>query len=91
MTGRRAPPLDWVMCKLVDGLCQAFFGASPRLTTWRRLYLQGLPQMALERLIALRGAVNHEIQEWQNNGARTLPAVKFQRGPGGMPGQEVSF
>jgi len=47
--------------------------------------------MALERLIALRGAVNHEIQEWQNNGARTLPAVKFQRGPGGMPGQEVSF
>jgi len=85
------PPLDWVMCKLVDGLCQAFFGASPRLTTWRRLYMQGLPQMALERLIALRGAVDREIGQWRSNGDHTPTGVGFQRGPGGMPGREVTF
>jgi len=85
------PPLDWVMCKVVDGLCLAFFGLSPKLTTWRRLYMQGLPQRAFERLFALRDAVDGEIQEWQNNGDYALPAVGFQRGPGGMRGQEVTF
>ena len=86
-----SPPLDWVMCKLVDSLCLAFFGQSPRLTTWRRLYMQGIPRRALERLFALRDAVDRDIQEWQSNGEHALPAVKIQRGPGGMPGQEVTF
>jgi hypothetical protein len=69
------PPLDWALCKTVDTLCYAVFGASPRLTFWRRVYMQGLPALSFNRLVALHNAVGREVQVWQKFAARSRDYV----------------
>ena len=88
-----SPPLDLLMCKAVDALCYAAFGASPRLAFWRRVYVQGLPAMCFTRLLALQDAVGREVDVWQKHAARNRDyapsAVGFGSGVNG--GREVQF
>jgi hypothetical protein len=69
------PPLDFMLCKTVDLLCAAMFGASPRLTFWRRVYMQGLPPLSFNRLLALHDAVGREVQAWEKFAARSRDYV----------------
>ncbi|MEI6076976.1 MAG: hypothetical protein WCS94_15455, partial [Verrucomicrobiota bacterium] len=86
-------PLDWVMCKTVDTLCQAMFGFSPRLTFWRRVYMQGLPALSFSRLLALHDAVGREVEVWQKFAARSRDYVPSEivLGRGVKGGREVSL
>ena len=88
-----APPLDLAMCKAVDALCFAMFGASPRLTFWMRVYAQGLPALCFNRLLALQDAIGREVDAWQKQAARNrdyVPAaVGF--GPRVNGGREIQF
>ncbi len=88
-----AAPLDWAMCKGVDAVCLAMFGASPRLTFWMRVYAQGLPALCFTRLLALQTAVGREVEIWQRHVSRhrdyAPAAVAFGRAVNG--GREVQF
>jgi hypothetical protein len=68
-------PLDFMLCKTVDLLCMAAFGTSPRLTFWRRVYMQGLPTLSFNRLLALHDAVGREVEVWQKFAARSRDYV----------------
>jgi len=87
------PPLDWAMCKAVDLLCVAMFGASPRLTFWRQVYMQGLPALSFNRLLALHDAVWREVQTWQKFAARSRDYVPSEivLGRSVKGGREVSM
>lgn len=88
-----SPPLDATLCKLVDGLCFLMFGASPRLAFWRRVYMQGLPQMSYNRLLALQGAVGREVEIWEKFAARSRDYVPSEivLGRGVNGGKEIGL
>lgn len=69
------PPLDWRLCQAVDTLCLAAFGTSPRLTYWRRVYMQGLPAQCFNRLNELHSAVSRELKMWEQHAARSRDYV----------------
>ena len=85
------PPLDWAMCNAVDLLCQGMFGFSPRLKFWRQVYMQGLPELSFNRLLALHDAVGREVQVWQKFAARSRDYVPsgFNFGRSVNGGKEV--
>jgi hypothetical protein len=82
---------DYRLARLVDGLCYAFFGTSPRLTYWVRLYRQGLRGAACERLEQLRDATTRELGIIRRSGDFEPGGIGFRPAEGGLPGQEVVF
>ena len=88
-----SPPLDWMLCRTVDLLCQGMFGFSPRLAFWQRVYMQGLPALSFNRLLALQDAVSREVQVWQKFAARSRDYVPSEivLGRGVNGGREVQL
>jgi hypothetical protein len=84
-------PLDRMMYKLVDQLCYAAFGISPRLAFWMKIYRQGLPQLSYERLKAVHEGSGAEMKKWAEHMKSKRDYVPSAVGFGGSVngGQEV--
>lgn len=80
-------PIDWQMAKLIDGLCYAAFGASPRLAFWLGEYRHGLLGLCVNRLTALREATDREIVRYRAGQDYAEPEVGF--GESVLGGTEV--
>ena len=67
------------------------FGFSPRLAFWQRVYMQGLPALSFNRLLALHDAVGREVEVWQKFAARSRDYVPSEivLGRGVKGGREV--
>jgi len=86
-------PLDRVLCRAVDSLCFAMFGASPRLSFWLRIYRQGLPALSFNRLNALHEAVGREVKIWERHAQRNRDYAPsgFNLGQSVNGGREITL